>query len=126
MGPKGKLTIIIQLSGHNSSTSFRLNKSMAIRECRRVMIYLICPRTRGLFFVLLMFESNGTSKNYEKRRQQVLNIIRTSSALVLKRFHSKLRPLPFFVGDGDAAGDQTLDLPPTSHFNLDNMNFIIS
>lgn len=61
-----------------------------------------------------------------ERRQQVLNIIRTSSALVLKRFHSKLRPLPFFVGDGDAAGDQTQDLPPTSHFNLDNMNFIIS
>lgn len=111
MGPRGKLTIIILLCEHNSETSLRMSKSMD--RGGSAMTYLICPRTRGLFFVLFMFESNGTSKNCKNRRQDSIKYHIKQFCFDTAAFSSAGLALSLPFGGGGAG-----DLPPTTKMPL--------
>lgn len=71
--PWGGVLFSVHNSRQKTGTWFRMNEQRNVLEDAwdfYSWFYLICPRTRGLFFVLFMFESNGTSKNCKKIEQK--------------------------------------------------------
>lgn len=89
--PFGGVSFSLHSSRQKAGQCLRMNpRTNGLHETDlQSCFYLICPRTRGLFFVLFMFESNGTSKNCKKVGKKTENI-------TVKQFFSSALVLQFF------------------------------